>query len=656
MFPLLVLLSPYQQAAGAPLPQQVALFSVSAATLALSALLVLRLAWGGLQRLSTRYLARALSLGNFALAYLYFARELALWPPWLPVSNWWLDAAATTAACYALVALVACFRIYPEAVTVDRVDRAFEERMAAEGALASRIRSGAGAWRWWSWLPDEAYGVHGRQAHPQRRGWRRLLASREFAWALVFVAIVAAGMSWSRQLADIGTGARLLLWCVFALFALFCLDPLIWARAHDTGRVARSLRRSTSRLAALELALHRLFGSGPGLLLVAAFGVLLTWLWDSPLESASQLLRWVLALLIMLGGGALAFGHAMNLLYLNWRHGLDEHRRAIGWIFLATVGTLVLWATAYLLMGLATVFAWVAGSDVDFGTGMLSLGGVFRLGPPLVLFALVVSLWASILQRGSFDPGLALRRTTAYSIVAVLLTTLFVALEGVASAGIVSGLGLGARGGALVAGSAVALAFLPVRNRVEKGVARFVDYLRPAQLLAEGQRSVAAVMFSDLVGYTALSGSDEKTALTVAALFHKEARRAAEAHGGRLVKTIGDATLTVFPDSAAALGALTRLEERFRIGAELLELPLLPIHSGIHSGEIVEGPDGDIYGATVNIAARLEGQAKGGQAVLSDTASVAALAGGYAMQPLGALSLKNVAQPIACSAWSRPGT
>jgi class 3 adenylate cyclase len=566
-FPLQVMLTSFDDAA--PRLPQLVLLSLFAASLALSALLVLRLAWGGLQQASTRYLARALSFGNFALGYFFFVRELSLGMAWLPASGWWLDAAGTIAYCYALVALVACFRIYPEPVTVDRVDRAFLDRLASETDLAARIRAGAGAWRLWSWLPGEAFGAYGRQMQPSRRGVARLLSSREFVWMLLFLAMVAAGMRWSRQLTDIGGGSRLLFWCVVALFALFCLDPVLWARARDGGRVSASLRRSTGRLASLELALHRLFASTGGLLL-----------------------------------------------------------------------------------GLVSVFAWMAGVDAPLGRGLWSLGGVFRLGPPLVLFALVCSLWASILQRGSFDPGLALRRTTAYSIVAVLLTTLFVALEGVASASVVSGLGLSPSGGALVAGSAVALAFNPIRNRVEKGVERLVDRLRPANLLAEGERSVAAVMFSDLVGYTALSGSDEKAALTVAALFHKEARRAAEAYGGRLVKTIGDATLTVFPDSASALSALSRIEAKFRAGSGLLELPALPIHSGIHVGEIVAAPDGDVFGATVNIAARLEGRAQGGQAVLSEAAAVGAQAAGFVLRPLGMLSLKNVAEPIACSVWS----
>jgi class 3 adenylate cyclase len=338
---------------------------------------------------------------------------------------------------------------------------------------------------------------------------------------------------------------------------------------------------------------------------------------------------------------------------LTYRHGLAEHRRKIEWIFwgialgpwLAMAGPV-----AAIFVGLTAAMGWPwPASDVGSIDSVVRTS--FALGPPLTALFFVLGVAFSIFYAGAIDAGLALRRTTIYALLAVLLTTVFVALEGIASAGVVTGLGLSTQGGALLAGSAVALLFNPLRHRVEAGVQRLVNRLRPAELLAEGRRYVAAVMFSDLSGYTSLSAHDEKAALTVAALFHKEARRAAETNRGRLVKTIGDAALTVYPDSAAALTALARLHERFRLGAELLELPLLPIHSGLHCGELVEAPDGDVFGATVNLAARLEGQAQAGQAVLSEAAALAARAAHIALQPLGERRLKNVDAPVLCSLW-----
>ena len=81
-------------------------------------------------------------------------------------------------------------------------------------------------------------------------------------------------------------------------------------------------------------------------------------------------------------------------------------------------------------------------------------------------------------------------------------------------------------------------------------------------------------------------------------------------------------------------------------------MPLLPIHSGIHNGEIVEAPNGDVFGDTVNVAARLEGQAKGDQAVLSESAAIAARAGQFQLTAIGELRLKNVTEPVQCSAWT----
>jgi class 3 adenylate cyclase len=359
--------------------------------------------------------------------------------------------------------------------------------------------------------------------------------------------------------------------------------------------------------------------------------------------------------LVMLAStlGMLCLCVASQQMSYRYRYGLPEHRRQIEWIAWGGVVAILM----YLVPNVAAVlFDSITDSLGQRMPFEIALGKYWVVAVPALAVApmagaIMLAIALSVFYRGSIDPGLALRRTTVYTVLAVLLSTLFVALEGFASIGVVTSLGLSSQSGALIAGSIVALVFNPVRHRVENGVERLVSRLRPAELLAEGKRYVAAVMFSDLSGYTALSSRDEKAALTIAALFHKEARRAAEGSGGRLVKTIGDAALTVYPDSAAALTALARLHERYRIGAELLELPLLPIHSGIHSGEVVEAPDGDVFGATVNLAARLEGQAQGGQAVVSEAAAVSARNAHIELHPLGERRLKNVDEPVLCSIW-----
>ena len=67
----------------------------------------------------------------------------------------------------------------------------------------------------------------------------------------------------------------------------------------------------------------------------------------------------------------------------------------------------------------------------------------------------------------------------------------------------------------------------------------------------------------DLSGYTELSAKDEPKALTLASLLHKESRRWAERHGGRVVKTIGDAVLFTFAEPGEAAAMCADLNKQF---------------------------------------------------------------------------------------------
>lgn len=129
-----------------------------------------------------------------------------------------------------------------------------------------------------------------------------------------------------------------------------------------------------------------------------------------------------------------------------------------------------------------------------------------------------------------------------------------------------------------------------------------------------------AVMFADIAGSTHLYEQlgDAKALATVTQLLEL-ARDCSAGYGGRLVKTIGDEVMIVFPtaDQAAAaaaeiqgrtaeLGRNTGLRLRFRIG--------------FHAGDAIER-EGDLYGDSVNTAARLVALAKGGQIILSEATS-----------------------------------
>jgi len=146
--------------------------------------------------------------------------------------------------------------------------------------------------------------------------------------------------------------------------------------------------------------------------------------------------------------------------------------------------------------------------------------------------------------------------------------------------------------------------------------------------------------FVDLAGFTALTeahGDDEAVGL----LDRFEAiTTEALGTGGQLVKTIGDAVMVRFPDPSAAIGAVSRL---FSAAAAEPGLPVL--RAGLHHGTAIERV-GDYLGASVNLAARVAGQAHGGQVLATIEVAEEARRSGVTVVDLGAFELRNIAQPV----------
>jgi class 3 adenylate cyclase len=147
------------------------------------------------------------------------------------------------------------------------------------------------------------------------------------------------------------------------------------------------------------------------------------------------------------------------------------------------------------------------------------------------------------------------------------------------------------------------------------------------------------VVFADLAGYTQLTeeAGDELAARHAARLSTLAAQATAE-HGGRLVKELGDGVLLVFPDVLSATRAVVALRMSAR------DEGLTALHVGISAGPIVER-DGDVYGRTVNLAARLSAAAEAGDVLLTD-AVAHELPDGVPAASLGKRVLKGIPAPI----------
>ena len=124
--------------------------------------------------------------------------------------------------------------------------------------------------------------------------------------------------------------------------------------------------------------------------------------------------------------------------------------------------------------------------------------------------------------------------------------------------------------------------------------------------MENGQRKLAAIMFTDIVGYSALSNKNEALALDLLKEHNKLLRPVIHEYNGREIKTIGDAFLVKF---ASALEAVTCAVEMQRRMADRndkeADARVIKIRIGIHLGDIVH-QDNDVFGDGVNIASRIE--------------------------------------------------
>jgi len=123
-------------------------------------------------------------------------------------------------------------------------------------------------------------------------------------------------------------------------------------------------------------------------------------------------------------------------------------------------------------------------------------------------------------------------------------------------------------------------------------------------------RRLSAIMFTDMVGYTALMQEDERRATEIRDRHRLVLRDAIEAQGGEIIQFYGDGTLSVFPSAVKSVAAAIDIQQRLR------KPPEIPVRIGLHVGDIVHDEEG-IHGDGVNVAARVQGLATPGSVLLS---------------------------------------
>ena len=130
--------------------------------------------------------------------------------------------------------------------------------------------------------------------------------------------------------------------------------------------------------------------------------------------------------------------------------------------------------------------------------------------------------------------------------------------------------------------------------------------------MPEQSRQLAAIMFTDIVGYTKLMGEDEEKAFELLKKNRLVQRPIIEKFNGRWLKEIGDGVLASFTTVTDAVYCAKTIQET------CLDEPDLQLRIGIHQGEVVfEGED--VFGDGVNIASRLEPLAQPGEILFTES-------------------------------------
>ncbi|MHC4931917.1 MAG: adenylate/guanylate cyclase domain-containing protein, partial [Planctomycetota bacterium] len=155
------------------------------------------------------------------------------------------------------------------------------------------------------------------------------------------------------------------------------------------------------------------------------------------------------------------------------------------------------------------------------------------------------------------------------------------------------------------------------------------------------ERRLAAILFSDIVGYTALMARDEAAGLRARERHRQLLGTQAARYHGRVVDENGDELVLVFPSDLDAVNCALAAQGALRGDPELA------LRIGIHAGDVIFDAD-HVYGDGVNVASRIRPLAEPGGVCVSDPVYESVKNQPHVeATPLGEKELKNVPRPLA---------
>ena len=157
-----------------------------------------------------------------------------------------------------------------------------------------------------------------------------------------------------------------------------------------------------------------------------------------------------------------------------------------------------------------------------------------------------------------------------------------------------------------------------------------------------------AMCFLDITGYTRLTQErGDEAAAALATTLSRMVQRTSSQYAGRAVKWLGDGVMFYFADPGPGVVAALDMVE----GA--VEAGLPPAHVGLHAGPVLF-QEGDYFGATVNLAARIADYARPGEVLVSQAVVDASAGAAAAFTEIGPVELKGVSEATRLHVARRP--
>ncbi|MBS1719129.1 MAG: adenylate/guanylate cyclase domain-containing protein [Armatimonadetes bacterium] len=160
-------------------------------------------------------------------------------------------------------------------------------------------------------------------------------------------------------------------------------------------------------------------------------------------------------------------------------------------------------------------------------------------------------------------------------------------------------------------------------------------------------RLLAAIVFTDAVGFSKLAGKDEQAAFKILQRDFNLMTEICHSHGGRVLNTMGDGMLMVFGSAVEAMQCALKIQQSLYVSSRNMPAVSVLMHRlGVHMGDVII--DGEnVFGDGVNVAARLQAECKPGAICYSRmVGDVIKHKVPVKARFLGAKHLKNIAEPV----------